>query len=161
DPGMGRTALAFAPSNQNIVYAVSAAFSGAYIHGLHAFFRSENGAAAGSWIARVRNTDVNKVNTAILSSPLDATAVEGKTGLADFFDGQSWYDLAIGVDPVDANRVWVGSVDVARSDDGGANWGFAAFVYRGTSTNFIYGLPNQLHPDQHFITFHPQYNGAT
>src|SRR5262249_27693149 len=57
EAGMGRTALAVAPSNQNIVYAVSAELSGAYVDALHAFFRSDNGGAAGSWVARVRNTD--------------------------------------------------------------------------------------------------------
>ncbi len=161
DPGMGRTALAFAPSNQNIVYAVSAAFSGTYIHGLHAVFRSEDGGGTGSWTARVRNTDANKANTAILSNPPFATGIECKNSTANSFSGQSWYDLAIAVDPADANRVWVGSIDVARSDDGGANWGFAAFVYESFGGSLIYGKPNQLHPDQHFFVFHPQYNGTT
>ncbi|MGH9800983.1 MAG: WD40/YVTN/BNR-like repeat-containing protein, partial [Blastocatellia bacterium] len=51
--------------------------------------------------------------------------------------------------------------DVARSDDGGASWGFAAFAYESFGGSLIYGKPNQLHPDQHFFTFHPQYNGTT
>ena len=161
DTGMGRTALAFAPSNQNIVYAISAAFSGTYQHGLHAFFRSETGGTSGSWMARVRNTDANKANTAILSSPYAATGTACQTSTADSFSGQSWYDLTIAVDPLDANRVWVGSIDLMRSDDGGANWGSAAFVYEGGGNILIYGKPNQLHPDQHFLVFHPQYNGTT
>jgi len=161
DPGMGRTALAFAPSSQNIVYAISAAFGGTYIHGLHAVFRSENGGAAGSWTARVRNTDANKANTAILSNPPFATGVECKNSAGDSVSGQSWYNLAIAVDPVDADRVWVGGIDVARSDDGGANWGYAAFVYESLGGSLIYSRPNQLHPDQHFFTFHPRYNGAS
>ncbi|MGH9838077.1 MAG: hypothetical protein ACREEM_04760, partial [Blastocatellia bacterium] len=161
DPGMGRTAVAFAPSNQNVVYALSAAFSGTYIHGLHAFFRSDNGGASGSWAPRVRNTGANFVNTGILSDLTSATAIECKFGAANFFNGQSWYDLALAVDPVDADRVWAGSIDVVRSDDGGANWGAAAFAYDATGGNFVYGRPNQLHPDQHFFVFHPQYNGTT
>jgi uncharacterized protein (TIGR03437 family) len=161
DPGMGRTALAFAPSNQNIVYALAAAFSGTYTHGLHAVFRSENGGAAGSWTARVRNTDANKVNTAILSNLTNATAVICKFSTADSFGGQSWYDLALAVDPADPNRVWAGGIDVFRSDDGGMNWGAAAFSYDATGGPFVYGRPNQLHPDQHFFVFHPQYNGTT
>ncbi len=161
ETNMGRTAVAFAPSNQNIVYAVSAELTGAYQHGLHAFFRSNNGGANGSWVARVRNTDANKVNTAILSDPSSATAILCKFGTGDFFGGQAWYDLTIAVDPLDAERVWVGGTDVMRSDDGGANWGSAAFVYDATGGSFVYGRPHQLHPDQHFLIFHPQFNGTT
>ncbi|HQR33553.1 MAG TPA: BACON domain-containing carbohydrate-binding protein [Blastocatellia bacterium] len=161
ESGMGRTAIAIAPSNQNVVYAISAALSGTYQHGLYAFFRSDSGGGSGTWTARVRNTDVNKVNTAILSNVVDSTAVECKFGTGNSFTGQSWYDLTIAVDPQDFNRVWVGGIDVFRSDDGGLNWGAAAFAYDGTGGQFIYGRPNQLHPDQHFITFHPQFNGTS
>ncbi|MFN0112869.1 MAG: Ig-like domain-containing protein [Blastocatellia bacterium] len=161
EAGMGRAAIAIAPSNQNVVYAVATAITGAYQHGLHAFFRSDSGGSSGTWAARVRNTDANKVNTAILSNVVDATATTCKFGTADFFSGQSWYDLAIAVDPLDFNRVWVGGIDVFRSDDGGANWGAAAFAYDGTGAGFVYGKPNQLHPDQHFFVFHPQFNGTT
>ncbi|MBP6821781.1 MAG: hypothetical protein KA368_09565 [Acidobacteria bacterium] len=161
ETGMGRTAIAIAPSNQNVVYAIASELSGAYQYGLHAFFRSDSGGGAGSWVARVRNTDANKVNTAILSNVIDATATDCKFGTSDSFVGQSWYDLAIAIDPLDFNRVWVGGIDVFRSDDGGANWGAAAFAYDGTGAGFVYGKPNQLHPDQHFFVFHPQFNGTT
>jgi hypothetical protein len=159
DPGMGRTAVAFAPSNQNIAYALSTAFSGTFSSSLHAVFRSVNGGQ--TWEARARNTDANKLNRAILSSPAPATAIDCKLGTADSISGQGWYDLALAVDPADENRVWTGGIDVARSDDGGANWGIAGFAYDYTSGSLVYGRPNQLHPDQHFITFHPQYNGTS
>ncbi|MGH9847196.1 MAG: hypothetical protein ACREEM_51525, partial [Blastocatellia bacterium] len=68
ETGMGRTSLAFAPSNQNVVYASAASIAGGpYLHGLHAVFRSTDGGA--TWTARVRNSDPNKLNTAILSYP--------------------------------------------------------------------------------------------
>jgi uncharacterized protein (TIGR03437 family) len=156
---MGRTAIAVAPSNQNLVYAVSAAISGAYTHGLHAFFRSDNGGS--SFTPMVRNTDANKVNTSILSNLPFASSIACKNGTVDDFSGQSWYDLTIAVDPVDFNRVWVGSIDLVRSDDGGANWGFGAFAYESFGGSLIYGKDDQLHPDQHFLVFHPQYNGTT
>ncbi|MBL8189457.1 MAG: hypothetical protein JNK38_15715 [Acidobacteria bacterium] len=159
ETGMGRTAIAIAPSNQNIVYAVSAALGGAYVDGLFAFYRSDNG--GNSFTATVRNTDTNKVNTSILSNPPFANAIVCKNGSADSFSGQSWYDLTIAVDPVAANRVWVGSIDLVRSDDGGANWGFGAFAYESFGGSLIYGKDNQLHPDQHILVFHPQYNGTT
>jgi uncharacterized protein (TIGR03437 family) len=163
ETGMGRTALAIAPSNQNIVYAITSELSGAYVDALHAVFRSDNGGATGSWSARVRNTDAasNKLSTAILSSPLDATRTNCRTGLSDSFGGQAWWDLTLACDPVDENRVWAGGIDLARSDDGGRTWGLAGLVYTGGSNELIYSRPNQLHPDQHTIVFHPQYNGTS
>ena len=160
DTGMGRTAIAFAPSNQNVAYALAVAFTGTFTNSLHAVFRSTDGGV--TWTARVRNTDPSKINRAILSSPAPATAIDCGIGTADSISGQGWYDLALAIDPVDENRVWAGGIDIARSDDGGANWGIAGFAYDYTPTGgLVYGKPNQLHPDQHFITFHPQYNGTT
>ncbi|MBI1765195.1 MAG: hypothetical protein HYR56_27600 [Acidobacteria bacterium] len=162
ETGMGRTVLALAPSNQNVVYAVTSALTGAYTDALYAFFRSETGGAPGSFVARVRNTDANRVNTSILSSqPPFGTALECKTSTANSFGGQTWWNLALAVDPLDERRVWVAGSDWARSDDGGANWGYAAFAYEVVAGSLVYGKPNQLHPDQHTLVFHPQYNGTT
>jgi len=36
--------------------------------------------------------------------------------------GQSWYDLAIAASPDDANEIYVGGINVWRSNDGGTNW---------------------------------------
>ncbi|MDX2031955.1 MAG: BACON domain-containing carbohydrate-binding protein [Blastocatellia bacterium] len=156
EAGMGRSAIAVAPSNQNRVYVIAASISGAYQHALHAFFRSDSAGDAGSWEATVRNTDPgNKLGRTILSIPPSATATDCRYGTSDNFTGQSWYDLAIAVDPLDDRRVWVGSVDLFRTDDGGANWGLAGYVYLGS--NFALG---RVHPDQHVIVFHPKYDGV-
>jgi photosystem II stability/assembly factor-like uncharacterized protein len=65
---MGRTALAIAPSNQNVVYAVAASLqSGNYDDGLLAVFRSTGGGEAGTWTTQVRNTDAKKLNTLLLT----------------------------------------------------------------------------------------------
>ena len=134
EANMGRTSLAIAPSNQNTIYALSADLSGPYGRGsLHAVFRSTTGGGAGSWTARVRNTDANKMNTLLLS-------------YCDGSGSQGFYDETIAVDPVNENRVWVGGINLFRSDDGGANW--------GTSLSAV------LHLDQHAIVFHPQYDGV-
>ncbi len=64
--------------------------------------------------------------------------------------GQSWYDLAIAVDPSDANRLFVGGVNVWGSDDGGANWEI--------SSHWV--APNPIgytHADIHFLS----YEGST
>jgi uncharacterized protein (TIGR03437 family) len=62
------------------------------------------------------------------------------------FTGQAGYNLAVAVDPLDPNRVWAAGVGLFRSDDGGANWGYA-----------FYGA----HPDQHGLVFDPGYDGVT
>ena len=68
---MGRTSLAFAPSNPLIVYALSASIApGDFEQGLHAVFQSTDGGA--TWSARVRNTDPTKLNTVLLSNPVEA-----------------------------------------------------------------------------------------
>lgn len=158
DSGMGRTAIAIAPSNQNVVYAVSTELSGPYQHALHAFYRSTSGGGIGTWSPRIANTDQNpqnKLGRTMLSVPPSATATDCRYGVTDSFRGQAWYDLAIAVDPLDENRVWVGGIDLFRSDDGGATWGLAGFSYLGS--NFALG---RTHPDQHVIVFHPGYDGA-
>lgn len=158
ESGMGRTAIAIAPSNQNIVYAVTTEYrSSLYTHALYAFFRSTSSGDSGSWVARVRNSESgNKLGRSILSVPPQAAGTDCKYATSDNFSGQSWYNLTIAVDPVDENRVWVGGVDLFRSDDGGVNWGLAGFSYVGAN----FGL-GPTHPDQHVILFHPQYNGTT
>ncbi len=157
EDGMGRTALAISPSNQNVVYALASSVEfGPYELALYAVFRSDSGGASGSWTPVLRNTSSNKFNTSILSIPQLAVGSDcGFTEFDDFF-GQGWYDLVIAVDPLDSNRVWAGGIDIFRSDDGGVNWGVAGPAY--ANTNFELG---PIHPDQHVIVFHPQYDGAT
>ena len=153
---MGRTALAIAPSNQNIIYALASSIeSGQFEFALHAVFRSTAGGESGSWSAQVRNTSDSSLNTSLLSIPTLALGNEcGFGGGGDFF-GQGWYDLVIAVDPLDPNRVWTGGIELFRSDDGGLNWGVAGPSYIGG--NFESG---PIHPDHHVIVFHPQFNGA-
>jgi uncharacterized protein (TIGR03437 family) len=159
EPLMGRTALAIAPSNQDTVYAVATVLDPSnrspYQFALHAVFRSTTGGAQGSWTPMVRNTNANKLNTALLSYSIFAAATDCGFDLADDFTSQAWFDLTIAVDPVDPQRVWVGAIDLFRSDDGGANWGQATHVYLDRRA------PQYIHTDQHTLVFHPQYNGTT
>jgi sugar lactone lactonase YvrE len=156
EAGMGRTALALSPSNQDVIYAVSASVeSGAFEDALHAVFRSTSGGDAGTWTAQVRNTNANKLNRSLLSLAIFSHATDCGYYTEDDFIGQGWYDLAIAVDPLDPNRVWVGGIDLFRSDDGGANWGLATHAYQPREN------PQYAHPDQHILVFHPQYNGTT
>jgi hypothetical protein len=73
EANMGRASLAIAPSNQEVIYALSTSLYfnqadpndplNAYRNALHAVFRSTSGGAAGSWMAQVRNTSAAKFNT--------------------------------------------------------------------------------------------------
>ena len=63
--------------------------------------------------------------------------------------GQSWYDLAISVDPNDASTMWVGGVNVWKSTDNGVTYTI--------QTNWTY--PNGIgytHADIHYLNI---YNG--
>lgn len=155
ESGVGRTAIAIAPSNQDVVYAVATSIQNNDSQfSLYAVYRSTNGGT--NWNAQVRNTDSNKINRAILAASAGAAATDCGFDLEDFTVAQGWYDLAIAVDPVDSNRVWVGGIELARSDDGGVNWGVAGQGY--ANANFDLG---PIHPDQHVIVFHPNYNGGS
>ncbi len=72
----------------------------------------------------------------------------------DTSSGQGWYDQVIAVDPTDANRVWVGGVDLWLSTDGGANWLPASQWWGNATTGYN-------HADHHAIVFDPAYDGTT
>ncbi len=153
---MGRTSLAIAPSNQNIIYAMSASNqTGNYNNGLLAVYRSTTSGSSGSWNTQVSNTSPNKLNTLLLSNPVYGVLADCGFGTTQFLN-QGWYDNALAVDPADANIVWAGGIDLFRSNDGGQNWGQASHWW------FTRGVdPEYAHADNHAIVFHPQYNGTT
>jgi hypothetical protein len=154
EPMLGRTTLAIAPSDQNTIYALASSIeTGRYNLGLLAVFRSTTGGGDGTWEARVRNTDSTKLNTILLSNPVIALQTSCNSGTA--FLNQGWYDNVIAVDPADSNRVWVGGIDLFRSDDGGVSWGIASYWWPPATD------PHYAHADQHGIVFHPQYNGTS
>ena len=153
---MGRTSLAIAPSNPDVMYALAASNApgplGIYQQGLLAVYRSDRGGLAGSWETRVNHHDPTFLNTMLLTNVASAAArVCSPQGSNVMPVVMGWYNNVIAVDPRDPNRVWAAGVDWFRSDDGGRNWGLASW---GNSS-----LPSYSHVDQHAITFHPQYDG--
>lgn len=147
-----RMAVAVSASNPSVIYAISAETSTVNLTfqaGLNAVYRSTSGGAAGTWTVQTSNQSPVVLNTLLLSRP-DETCFG--TPAASLF-GQGSYDLNIAVDPTNSNRVWVQGIDIFRSDDGGANWGRAAF-WTGGPTNFV-------HADHHALVFAPGFNGTT
>ncbi len=164
EPGMGRTSIAAAPSQPRTLYALSASILdgpdrdndgvGDYNNGLHAVFRSDDGGQ--SWRAQLRNTSVNDSISSYLLHNL--TAHENSRcnfgNSSNFYLAAGWYDQTIAVDPLTPERVWVGGIDLFRSDDGGASFGIASYWWRGQNQS---GFD---HADHHVLTFHPAFDGG-
>ena len=94
----GRIELACALSDANIVYAVI---------------------VDDNKIADLVKSVNKGVSFASISKPVDADL---GIPITDFSRGQGWYDLIMAVDPLDANKVYVGGVDLFQSIDGGTIW---------------------------------------
>ena len=65
-----------------------------------------------------------------------------------FTRGQAWYDLILASDPLNANILYAGGIDLYRSADGGQSWVQLSHWYGG----FGY---QEVHADQHAIMIHP------
>lgn len=150
EPGMGRTTLAIAPSDQDVVYALASTNLSGDLHwGLLGVFRSDDGGR--TWSAQVRNTDPNKLNRLLLTNAWFALAECAGEEYLGYYN-QGWYDNAIAVDPVNPDRVWAGGIDLFRSDDAGRSWGLMSYWWGDTK--------GYVHADQHLILFHPRYDGV-
>lgn len=155
---MGRTSLAIAPSDQDVIYALATSLGETpatedYEASLHAVFRSSEGGAEGTWEATVRNTDPMPLYRLLLSNAVFAMFDECFDSGEDSNDlyGQGWYDNVIAVDPTEPDVVFTGGIDLFRSDDGGRNWGIISYWFFS---------PPSAHADQHAIVFHPDYDGV-
>ena len=160
EAGMGRTTLAIAPSNQRVIYALSASNftgpGGQREQALHAVYRSQGGGSPGTWQVRVDNNDPQKLNTLLLTNPLSSSYVECEFDDVNTWTPMGWFCNTIAVDPTNPEVVWAGGVDLFRSDDGGRNWGLASYWW----ARFDAESPSFVHADQHAIVFHPDYDGV-
>jgi photosystem II stability/assembly factor-like uncharacterized protein len=107
--GIGRTTIAAAPSNRNILYAMAAIPNSTSSSDLSDIFKSTNGGltwtALGASGKRYKNT--NRESSTV------------KTLL----NGQGWYNQSIQVDPTNPNTVYFGgSLLMAKSTDGGSTY---------------------------------------
>lgn len=152
--GMGRIDLAIAPSQQSTMYALIADDSnGDRVLDVR---RSTDGGT--TWDSRLTMSapttfDQTNPKWLLLTNPIIANLSTCGFG-SDAFLSQGWYDNIIAVAPHDPNVVFAGGIDLFRSDDGGANWGVISYWW-------VSGFPGYAHADQHYITFHPAWNGTT
>ena len=124
-----RIEIATAPSNANVVYAISQDRSDNTIDWMQ---KSTDGGA--TWV----NLPVPQHN--------DQCAAEA----TDITRGQAWYDLILAVSPTNADVVIAGGVDLGRSDDGGQTWTQISEWANCSSLE-------DVHADQHAIEFRPGY----
>jgi len=147
----GRMSLAIAPSNNDVMY-ISMADNGVggALGQLVSVFRSIDG--GDTWTPR---TDpLHPFGPWLLSNLTLATGC-----LASPVYSQGWHDNALAVDPSDPDRVWIGGIDLFRSDDGGQTFGVASYWF-GEQTALV-PVGGYAHADQHTIVFHPGYDGVT
>lgn len=158
ESGMGRTIVDASRSSPNVVYAVSASLVpgpdrtgdgfGDYDNGLHAVWRSED--AGQTWAARVRNTSSNALSTYLLSYADSFDAPRCGFGAADPYSA-GWYNMALAVNPLDPDVVWVAGMEHYRSDDGGLTFGKASWWWNPNIAQYV-------HADQHLLRYPPDYS---
>lgn len=74
-------------------------------------------------------------------------------GMDNFARNQAWYDLVASYHPTDTNTVFIGGVDLLRSQDGGSSWQQLSSWRQGQSLTYV-------HADQHAMVYHPMSKDA-
>ncbi len=160
--------VVFKPGDPNIVYAVAGAeFFRSTDNGVN-FTKITSGLIGGQRLA-LAVTPANPAYVYLLLSGGDSgfealflstnsgASFTGKSTSPNILDwscdgsgtgGQAWYDLAIAADPINANTIYVGGVDVWKSTDGGSTWSINSHWYGGC------GVP-AVHADCHFLGYSP------
>ncbi len=149
-PEQGRITIAIAPSDSNRMYLFMSQNSSGFLGRVYSLFRSDDG--GDSWVSSL---DFSHPFSEWLMSYISIA-----TGCfqSPVIYSQGWYDNAIAVDPVDPDVVWVGGINTLRSDDAGETFGLGGYWFFFLEDP---SPPNYIHPDQHTIVFHPDYNGTT
>ena len=149
-PQQGRMMIAIAPSNNDRIYLTMADNGSGVQYGrLVSIFRSDDGVSFNSvldfshpfspWLMSYASIATGCVQAPVIYS-------------------QGWYDNTIAVDPLDPDIVWVGGIDTYRSNDAGVTFEMGGYWFGYQEET---PPPTYIHPDQHSITFHPDYDGVT
>jgi len=120
-----RVSIAVTPIAPNNVYALISANN----HGFGGFYFSTNS-------GRIWQSKSNTPN------------ILGRSVTGSDAGGQGWYDLCLAVSPIDENLIYVGGINLWRSEDKGSTWKLEANWYPtlGAST---------IHADHHDLWFIP------
>ncbi|HKQ57299.1 MAG TPA: FlgD immunoglobulin-like domain containing protein, partial [Candidatus Eisenbacteria bacterium] len=144
----GRMSLAIAPGNNDRIYIAMADNGGLNVLGrIVTVYRSDDG-----------ENFASVLDMSHPFSPWLMSYVSIATGCvsAPTIYSQGWYDNIIAVDPANPDVVWLGGIDLYRSDNAGVTFGMAGYWFND-------GVPptTHVHADQHMIVFHPGYDGTT
>ncbi len=124
--GTRRVEIAISPQDPKRVYALFSDGTQAY----YGLYQTTNGGT--SWTQRSSSPN-------ILGS---ATSGNGA-------GGQSWYDLCIAVSPTNKNQVFIGGVNLWRSNNAGTTWKIiGGYTWGGAGNPWV-------HPDMHYMQFKP------
>ncbi len=146
----GRMTFAIAPSDNDRMYILMAQNSTANLGKLYSVFRSDDG--GDSWYSSLDFG--HPFSEWLLSYVAIATGCYEHPAIYS----QGWYDNIIAVDPLNPNIVWVGGIDMYRSDDGAQTFGLSDYWFYPMADPPV---PTYLHVDQHMVVFDPDYNGTT
>jgi len=133
----GRLVIAYAPSNEQLVYAL-------YDRGTTS---SCTGGAAPE--AELYRWDLSTETWTDLSATLPDEA--GCSNGNDPFAVQSGYNLCVAVKPDNPNVIFIGGTNIYRSTNGGGSWTRIGGYANATS----YSMYANHHPDIHTIVFGP------
>lgn len=129
DSGMSgsryRPLICVTPANPNVVYALFSASD----YSFYGLYKSSD--AGDTWTMQS-----------------DSPNILGRDTDGSSSGGQAWYDLSLGVATNNEDLVYVGGINLWRSDDGGVNWDIDASS--GNGSNYSY-----MHVDQHALEFNP------
>jgi photosystem II stability/assembly factor-like uncharacterized protein len=124
--GLPRLVIATTAANANYVYCLYSASDSRSFGGLY------------------RSTDSGLSFTQMSSSP----NIMGYSFDGSSTGGQAWYDMCMAADPLNANTIYVGGINVWKSVNGGGSWSLNAhWVGDG-------GVP-AVHADIHDLAFSP------
>ncbi len=123
--GRYRPLICVTPANPNVVYALFSASD----YSFHGLYKSSD--AGDTWAMQS-----------------DSPNILGRDTDGSSSGGQAWYDLSLGVATNNENLVYVGGINLWRSDDGGLSWDIDASS--GNGSNYSY-----MHVDQHALEFNP------
>ncbi|WP_299666768.1 T9SS type A sorting domain-containing protein [uncultured Polaribacter sp.] len=127
---LGRVELATAQSNASVIYALI---------------------SSNNKLGEIVKTDDAGVTWTTIGEPSDTG--DSTVPNDDFTRGQAWYDLIIAIDPLDANKLYVGGINTFKSDDAGNSW-----IKTSSWASFYDSSVSFVHADIHNIIYRPNKN---